>query len=152
MERTEYEEILKEAINGEIEAQEFYQSVADKMDKPYLKELFTSFVTEEKKHQQTLEELQSYMPKDLPFDETRDYKVAETFDAPEKLSTEMKPADAFALAMKKEESAMKHYQNLAEGCTDPDKKRIFRELAAMEREHKRQMEKAFVDTGFPEVW
>ena len=41
-----------------------------------------------------------------------DYKVAETVDMP-RLSLDMKPAEAIALAMKKEEEAMRMYLSLA---------------------------------------
>ncbi len=64
----------------------------------------------------------------------------------------MKPADAIALAMKNEEEAMKQYSVLADACSDHDLKNVFLDLAAMEREHKFKMEKAFVDIGYPEVW
>lgn len=148
---SDYEKILSNAIASEIEAQEFYRNVADKMTDPGLKELFEKFVAEETRHQRILEGFRSKIPEHLPFDETRDYKVAETVEAIP-LTTDMKPADAFALAMKKEEAAMKHYTQLAEGCQDPSQAELFRELAAMEREHKRKMEDAFVETGFPEVW
>lgn len=33
-----------------------------------------------------------------------------------------------------------------------EQKKIFLELAEMEREHKAKMESAFVDIGYPEVW
>jgi rubrerythrin len=33
-----------------------------------------------------------------------------------------------------------------------DRKKLFYELAAMERGHKSKMESAFVDIGYPEVW
>ncbi|MFP4308917.1 MAG: ferritin-like domain-containing protein [Desulfococcaceae bacterium] len=151
MNRTEYEHILSNAIESEKEAQAFYGEVAKKMTDPGLQELFQKFVEEENRHQRILEGFREKAPEHLPFDETRDYKVAETVDEVP-LSTDMKPADAFALAMKKEEAAMKHYAELAEGCTDPDQAGLFRELAAMERDHKRKMEKAFVETGFPEAW
>jgi rubrerythrin len=77
--------------------------------------------------------------------------VAETVEAPA-LSMEMKPADAFALAMKKEEEAMKQYTEMADMCSEEDKKQVFLDLAAMERDHKMKMETAFTDIGFPEVW
>ncbi len=151
MNRSEYEDILKNAIESEIEAQNFYKSVSEKVASPDLKELFSSFVREEKKHQDILEGFLSEMPETLPFDESKDYKVAETVDEIP-LTTDLKPADAFALAMKKEEAAMAHYSRLADACTDPAQEKIFHDLAAMEREHKLKMEKAFVDIGYPEVW
>lgn len=57
-------------------------------------------------------------------------------------------------AQKFYEEAAKKVENtqLAETCPEPDKKKIFLDLAAMERGHKLRMENAFVDIGFPEVW
>ncbi len=151
MNRAEYDTILKNAIASEIAAQKFYQDVAGKMKDTFLKNLFLDFVREEKKHQEILEGFKASIPETLPFNERRDYHVAETKAEPV-VSPDMTPSDAFALAMKKEEEAMKHYSDLADGCTDPKQKEIFRELAAMERNHKQKMERAFVDIGYPEVW
>ncbi|MFZ2807547.1 MAG: ferritin family protein [Desulfosalsimonadaceae bacterium] len=151
MNRAEYEKILKDAIQGEIEAQKFYQDVADRMEDAFLKELFTGFVVEEKKHEATLKGFWSAIPENLPFKEDRDYKVSQTIDRPA-VSPNMSPADAFALAAKNEEAAMNHYTALADGCTDSRQKQIFLDLAAMERDHKFKMESAFVDIGYPEVW
>ena len=146
-----FDDIIDYAIENEIAAQKFYLDAAKKMENRLIKEMFLGFVTEEKKHENTLRKLLKSMPEDLPFDESRDYRVTETTKAPE-VSPDMKPADAFALAMNKEQEAMNFYAKLAEGCTDPQLKNIFLELASMERQHKFQMEKAFVDTGFPEAW
>ncbi|AOY57501.1 MULTISPECIES: ferritin-like domain-containing protein [Desulfococcus] len=151
MNRAEYDTILKDAIQSEIAAQRFYRDVAGKMKDAFLKDLFLGFVREEKKHQEILEGFRAVIPEKLPFDEERDYHVAETLPDPV-VSADMTPSDAFALAMKKEESAMNHYTALAGGCTDPRQKEIFMELAAMERDHKQKMESAFVDIGYPEVW
>lgn len=151
MNRAQYDAILKNAIQSEIAAQKFYGDVAAKMKDAFLKNLFLGFVREEKKHQEILEGFRADIPETLPFDETRDYHVAETAAEPI-VSPDMRPADAFALAMKKEEEAMNHYTDLAGGCTDARQKEIFLELAAMERDHKLKMERAFVDIGYPELW
>ncbi len=151
MNRAEYENILKDAIQAEIEAQTFYQDVADRMADAFLKNLFTGFVVEEKKHEAILRGFWSAIPENLPFEENRDYKVSQTINRPV-VSPDMTPAQAFALAMKNEETAMNHYTALADGCTDPTQKRIFMDLAAMEREHKFKMERVFVDIGYPEAW
>ncbi|MFW6082314.1 MAG: ferritin-like domain-containing protein [Desulfosalsimonas sp.] len=151
MDRSRYKEILSGAIEREIEAQRFYSDVAERMEDAFLKELFTVFVGEEKKHQEILEGFLSSVPEKIPFDETRDYNVSETVESPE-VSSDMRPADAFALAMKKEEEAMNQYNALADGCTDAEQEKVFRSLAAMEREHKFKIENAFVDIGYPEVW
>ncbi len=146
-----YEDILKRAIQGEIEAAEFYANVAEQSENTYIKDLFRSFSEEEKKHRQILEGFRQDPSAAVAFEKVPDFHVSETVDVPP-LSMEMKPADAIALAMKKEEAAMQQYTALADVCSDPDRKKLFLELAAMERGHKAKMESAFVDIGFPEIW
>ena len=151
MNLNQYKEIIEFAIAGEIEAQEFYKVAANKINDPYFKEMFEQFAKDEKGHEKILKGILSKDTINEYFNESTDYKVAETVDTP-KLSTDMKPADAIALAMKKEEEAMKQYTDLAEACLDPGQKKVFLDLAAMERGHKLKMEKAFVNIGYTEVW
>lgn len=146
-----YDRILKFAIRNEIVAQNFYRNAAAKLDLPHLKELFTGLVEEERKHQQILEGFQSGKSGTLQFDTLPDYKIAETVAKPE-VSPKMKPADAFALAMKNEEEAMKLYMEMARVTADAAQKDLLLELAAMERQHKIKIENAFVDVAYPEVW
>jgi len=54
--------------------------------------------------------------------------------------------------MKNEEEAMKLYTAMARVTSDAAQKGLLLELAAMEREHKRKMEDAFVNVAYPEVW
>ncbi len=146
-----YDDILMRAIEGEIEAAEFYAEVAAKSDNAYIRDLFLSFSEEEKKHRRILEGFRQDPSAAVTFEKVPDFHVSETVDAPS-LSMDMKPADAIALAMKKEEAAMRQYNALADVCADEQRKKVFLELAAMERGHKAKMEEAFVDIGFPEVW
>ena len=151
MDINEYKDIILMAISNEIEAQEFYEKAAEKSKDLYLKNMFEEFVREEKRHERILRRILENDTIDRYFSETTDYKVAETVKEPP-LSINIKPADALAIAMKKEEQAMKEYTMLAEGCPDPDQKRIFLDLAAMERDHKLKMEKAYVDVAYLEAW
>ena len=148
-----YKEILAGAIKREIEAYEFYQQVSLKVQDAYLKDLFRGFAEEELKHQRILQGFRDKEEAALQFARVPDFHVSEIVDEPQAaLSMQMKPADAIALAMKKEEAAMRHYSQLAEASADPVQRKVFLELAAMERGHKNKMEKAFVDIGYPEVW
>lgn len=147
----EYKEVIKFAMANEVEAQKFYSDAAQRVGNPSLKKMFTQFSEEEKKHHEILKGIYVSNRIDEYFNEKTDYKVSETVDEPE-LSIEMKPADAIALAMKKEEEAMLQYTELAASCQNDEKKRIFMDLAAMERGHKKKMEAAFVDIAYPEVW
>ncbi len=151
MNLSEYKDIIKQAIANEVEAKKFYEDASDRLTDPYLKKLFASLAEEEKRHRDILTKIYTTNTIDRYFTESRDYKVAETLDAPA-LSMEMKPADAFALAMKKEEAAMKQYTAMAGMCDDDGKRQVFLDLAAMERDHKLKMESAFIDIGYPEVW
>ena len=151
MDRRKYEQIIKAAIQSEIEAHLFYQQVADRLEGGHLKEMFLIFAQEEEKHRKILEGFVENPDRSVHFASSSDFHVAETVDEPT-LSVDMKPAEAIALAMKKEEAAMKHYTQLASACSNDEQKDLFLELASMERGHKAKMEQAFVDIGFPEVW
>ena len=151
MNETEYREIIATAIEGEIEAYNFYKEASGRVADPFLKKMFAEFAEEEQRHQTMLENIRRQTTFAGYFSSGTDFKVSETVDKPA-LSIDMKPADAIALAMKKEEEAMVQYTELAETCPDADKKKIFLDLAAMERGHKLKMETAFVDIGYPEVW
>lgn len=151
MDEKAYQAIIKAAIDGEIEAHQFYKQVAATVDSDFLKSMFEQFAVEEDKHRRLLEGFLNDTSAVMHFASVPDYEVAATVDEPA-LSMDMQPADAIALAMKKEEAAMQHYTRLAQACDDPERAKVFLQLASMEREHKYKMEQAFVDIGYPEVW
>lgn len=147
----EFKDIIKFAMANEVEAQKFYEDAAKKLQDPHLKSMFKQFAEEEKKHREILKGIYISNLIGEYFDESRDYNISEGVEEPA-LTTNMKPAEALALAMKKEEEALVQYTELAESCPDEVKKKVFLDLAAMERGHKMKMENAFVDIGYPEVW
>ncbi len=151
MEINDYKEAINFAIDREIEAQNFYKEIANKVSKPELNEMFLSFAGEEKKHEMILKDILKKDDVDTYFHEDRDYGVAETVPAPD-ISQISTLKDAFALAMKNEEKAMKMYLAMAENCKTRQIKTVFEDLAAMERDHKFKMESSFTDVAFPEAW
>lgn len=151
MKLNDYKEILDFAINREIEAQDFYKAVAEKMKDKNIIDMFLGFVKEEEKHEKILRHIFDSERIGKYFDEKEDYKISETFESP-RVSDDMTPANAFALAAKNEEAAMNLYTDLAKVCTDPEQRKVFEDLAAMERGHKKKMEDSFVQIGYPEVW
>ncbi len=146
----DYKKIISMAIGNEIVSYKFYKGVCDKTRDDNLKSIFFEMAEEEKKHKDILEGFLSGA-KPLQFAEATDYKVAETVDKP-KLSLNMKPADAIALAMKEEEEAMRMYQGLADSSTDPEQKEMFLALSRMEKGHKAKLEDMYTSIAFPEVW
>ena len=99
----------------------------------------------------TLESLKSKQIQKFTFRGVADYKIAETVDTP-KLSMNMKPADAIALAMKKEEESRKMYECFAKAATEEEELHLFMNLAKMEQGHKAKMEELYTQTAFGEVW
>lgn len=143
--------ILEAAIRSEEEAHDFYVEVAQRATNPVVIQTFSELAGDELGHKIfltgclkdscLLEEIAS----------GPDYKVAEATPLPE-LSIDMTPADAVALAMKKEEQAAREYESLAKVAPSPEMKKLFENLARMEVSHKTRLEKLFVDIGYPEVF
>lgn len=146
-----YTKILSLAINREVEAYTFYRGIADKVKDANLKKIFAELAGEEVKHRETLQGYLAKPPQSLKFDVTRDYKVAESIKTPD-LSPNLKPIEGLVIAIKKELEAMQMYTQLANRSTDAAQKKIFTELASMERGHKARLEDIYTNMAFPEVW
>jgi rubrerythrin len=152
MDAETFDRIMLDAINEEIMAREFYKAVAAKMKDPNVRAIFDGFSREEEGHRIKLEEFRFNPKAVVEFEKIPgDYKVAEAEDRP-KLSFDMSPKDAFQLAMKKEQQAMETYLDLAAQCTDNEFKKLYEELAGMEKGHKRQLEELFINVAYPEDW
>ena len=140
------------AVGNEVEAYEFYRDAAAKMKDPAMKKTFMELADEESGHKVLLEGYLNNEMKDMKFSEEKDYKVAETVEAPQALSTDMAFKDAIALAMKKEQEAMEMYQQFADASEGAKQKETFLELAKMEKGHKVRLEGIYTDIAFIEVW
>lgn len=147
----EYNKIVSYAIGNEDEAYLFYKNVSEKTSDKNLAYIFENLAKEEAQHKTLLKGFLSGAVKSLKFNTAADYKVAETVEKP-KLSMDMKPADAIALAMKNEEEAMNLYTDFANLSTDEEQKSAFLNLAKMEQGHKAKLEEMYINTAFTEVW
>jgi len=151
MDMEEYKRIIAQAIDKEVEAYVFYQSVHEKVKDQNLKNIFLELADQEKGHRKLLEGYLAGGAKALKFDETRDYKVSATIERPNP-TVDMKPIEGIKLAIKREEDAMEMYDQFADLSTDADQKNVFLELAKMERGHKTRLEDLYTGMAFPEVW
>lgn len=151
MDPEKYKSIISDAINREVEAYTFYQTVADKVKDANLKKLFGELAGEEKGHREYLQKLLSRDITSLGFSATKDYKVGDSIPTPP-LTPDMKPVDGLVVAIKKELEAMQMYTQLANASGDAEVKKLFTDLATMERGHKTRLEDIYVNTAFPEVW
>lgn len=143
--------IIELAMDREEDAYVFYTRVAGRTKDAAIRQLFTELASDELGHKQFLQgcladpELLQKLPA------PPDYKVAESVQAVE-LGVDLKPVDAVALAMKREQESADHYRQLAAGATVADYRRAFEGLARMELNHKYKLEQAFVDIGYPEAF
>ena len=147
----EYRNIITEAINNEVEAYTFYHTISEKIKDANLKTLFGELAGEEKGHREYLQKLLSRDITSLGFSTTKDYKVGDSIPTPP-LTPDMKPVDGLVVAIKKELAAMQMYTQLANASDDVEVKKLFTDLATMERGHKTRLEDIYVNTAFAEVW
>ena len=151
MRTEEYRQIIASAIDKEVEAYVFYEEIRDRVNDPALQTLFRELASEERQHRKLLENFLAARPAELHFDESKDYKISETFDRPAP-TADMKPVEGIKLAIKREEDAVEMYRQFADLSTDLEQKKIFEELARMELGHKARLEDLYTEVAFPEVW
>ena len=151
MNQEQYKKIIANAIQAEVEAFNYYTAVAGKAKDAALKSLFKELAEEEAKHKATLEGFLKKEPGKMHFSETQDYKVGDSLPTPA-LTLDLKPVDGIVIAIKKEREAMQMYTQLAQASTDGAQKKLFQELATMERGHKAKLEDLYTSVAFPEVW
>jgi rubrerythrin len=150
MEVKDIRELLKVAIGMEEEAHLFYTNVASNLDNPSLVSMFKELAAEEIQHKLFLQGLSDRSDLKIVINAPKhNFKITEQIELPQ-LTMEMKPADAIAIAMKKELQSAEFYENLAENTTDQGIKDTALSLANMELEHKAKLENAYVDIAYIE--
>lgn len=144
---TNVDDILEFAIGKEKEAVVFYNDLHKKETSKALKETFKELAQEEAKHvklltsiSQNKEVITSYKEEKVADLKISDYMV-------EKEYVEGMPLqDILVLAMKREEAAVKLYQEMADRSENKESTKLFKLLAQEEAEHKLTFEKMYDDT------
>ena len=141
-----FEEIIHFAIEKEKEAVAFYENAS--RQEPYSggRKIFEEFADEEKKHKAMLEgflkgekNLADYQFNWIPDMKRSNYMVDLTYEPG------MPYAEALRLAMKREEHALKLYNDLQEKADDPDVVNLFKMLSQEEAKHKLALETLYDD-------
>jgi rubrerythrin len=151
MNQNEYKKIISQAIEREIEAFTFYNAISKKAKDKALKSIFKTLAEEEKGHRLTLKAFLAKAPEKMQFSESKDYKIVDALATPP-LTADLKPVEGIIIAIKNELEAMQMYTQLANASADKAQKKIFLELASMERGHKSKLEDIYTNMAFPEVW
>ena len=142
------DEIIDFAIAREVEAEEFYKSVAEQESFAGKKEMFLEFAAEEKKHQALLGDLKAGKVgkslEDYKFKWISDIKrsnyVHEVAYRPG-----MAYQDILLLACKREEKALALYNELQIKAEMADARKVFKVLCQEEARHKLVLETMYDD-------
>ena len=147
MEFMSYQAIIDFAVEKEIEAASFYEEAAGSEAREETRKMFLDFAEEERKHQSLLENLDCKGECTLV---TRDYKFKWIGDLKRSdLMVEivwhkgMSYREILLLAMKREEKALRLYNELREQSETETAKNIFKILCQEEARHKLGLEKLY---------
>lgn len=145
-----YANLLQSAIEDELEAYEYYTGLSQSMKDEELRSIFAALAKEELQHRDLLQELLD--KKQYPeFDIQTEFPQDNEEPLPT-LSNLMKPQDGIALAISKEDEAMRDYLFMASIVKDNKQKKILENLAHMEKGHKERLQKILSNGILPETW
>ncbi len=138
------DDVLDFAIREEEKAAAFYTSLAEKVEKPWMKKIFDDFASEEKGHREKLLKVKEgkflLSSRERVLDlKIGDYLIDVTPDA------DLDYQDALIVAMKKEKAAFMLYTNLANSTQDENLRETFQTLAQEEARHKLRFETEYED-------
>jgi rubrerythrin len=143
------DELLDFAIEKEEEAAQFYTDLAGKMDKPHMKQVFTDFAGEEKKHKEKVMGIKEGKLL-LPVKEkVMDLKIAE-YVVDVEASPDMDYQAALIMAMKKEKASFKLYNDLAAQTDNETVRSTMLIMAQEEAKHKMRLEIEYDDNFLDE--
>ena len=143
------EDIIEFAIEKEREAAEFYQKISnDEEDFSGSKKMFAEFAAEEQKHEKILQEfkvkgvtksLEEYQLKWITDIKRSDYLVDLEYEKG------MPYNEILLLAMKREEKALKLYNEFLDQADTDEAKKLFKVLCQEEAKHKLALETMYDD-------
>lgn len=147
MEFNSYQAIIDFAIEKEIEAASFYEEAAGNEVRDETRKMFLDFAREEKKHQYLLENLDctgecSLVTQDYKFKWIGDLKRSDLM-VDIALEKGMSYRDILLIAMKREEKALKLYNELQQQSETGTARNIFKILCQEEARHKLGLEKLY---------
>jgi len=139
-----FEEVVTYAIEKEKEAAAFYDEISSQEKYSGAKEMFAGFANEERKHQKMLEGMSSdkkniaeYKLEWIPDLKRSNYLVDAEYEKG------MHYKDILRIAMKREEKALKFYNDVARDKKNEEYSKIFKILAQEEAKHKLGLEKLY---------
>ena len=143
------DDVLDFAIDREQEAADFYNDLASKVDKPWMKKVFTDFAKEELGHKAKIEGVKAGK-KLMPVEKkVLDLKIGDYLVDIE-VTADIDYQGALMVAMKREKAAFRLYTDLSNQADDDNVKNLFAGLAQEEAKHKLRFEVEYDDNVLKE--
>ncbi len=144
MELKTIEEILDYAVSNEEKAAALYYDLAEKVERPGMKEALLHFAKEEEGHKVRLLKIKAGEIPAVSEEKVANLGITETLEEPD-IAANMTYQEALLFAMKAEKAAFTLYTKLAEMTDDQSFQRIFKSLAQEEAKHKLRFEIEYDD-------
>ena len=146
------EEILEKAIQKEIDSQNLYRTLRNRVKDKDARDALQDLAKYEKEHQLILERYRRGELKEgaLGRNDVIDYRIAEHLEQPE-ISPGMGLKEVFLLAANREKASHEFYLGLAEIHPQGEVRRMLERLAAQELEHKQKVEYLYNEVAFPQT-
>lgn len=149
MTNEKFKEMVEFAIRQEQEAVEFYTELAGKVAEPHVKETLLDFANQERGHKAKLQAVLDGRKPELVRKNVPDLKISDYLVEVDPTS-ELSFQGALIIAMKKEKSAYRMYQDMANACDDAQLRDLFLYLANEEATHKLNFEVQYDDLIYKE--
>ena len=134
-----FEEIISFATESEAEAAKLYKELSGRVEKQNAKILFDELAAEEVKHEEFLRGVTEKSLPDLPLEEVIDLKISD-YLVDIAFKPDMDYQDILIMAMKREESAVKLYNDMAAKAQKPKMRDLLKFMAQQEAKHKLRLE------------
>ncbi len=140
------DDLLKEAMNAEVKAKEFYLNAAEKAQSQAGKKFFKELADFEQNHYERVKKIIESRNNGIQLEATEPAQEMPTVQS--EVQGEFEPnkhevADILTLGIKAEKEAQERYKKIAESIDDPEGKEIFNNLAEDERRHHDNLEAQF---------
>jgi len=131
-----YEEALEFAIDREIDANQFYLALAERVDSTEMRKVFEDLAQEELEHKAKLELELMKMGKTVEIRQPPDTPQRTYIISDNQSLLDMDYKDILMLGVEKEEAAFRTYVNLVPNAYDSESREVLMSLAQEEVRHK----------------
>ncbi len=148
--RKELADLIHEAMEQHEVSRDFYHRLAHRVAHADTREMFDYLAQEAEENKARLHHCLT--PEGCPVvPPAHELHLAESLKVP-KVTEEMPPKEALAVAIKRSERLVKFYQSLLELQPEGEIRRRLEYLARAESGHKEKLENIYDTVAFPEVW